>query len=212
MNKRSIQIVVCLFLTFAISSLKSQDHLEPVDGIFDLSSFEFEYHSKVRQVLFEGLTEHPAIRFQVMPSFMPESVLDIEWDKNTEKYILVYHEGDRMIWDNKKWKKTKIIAYRSVIDKASATLVQTLFEKVIKQTKIPKDEQAIGFDGAVYYFSRPQTGLPSGKIWSPIAGSKMDKLVDVGLQLVQLAKSKNETISFDQNFRNEIQQLIEALD
>ena len=64
-----------------ITTAQNDDHLKPVGGIYDIYDFEFEYYSKVRKVLFNGLTDSPEIRFQVIPSFIPESVLDIEFDR-----------------------------------------------------------------------------------------------------------------------------------
>ncbi len=91
----------------------SEDHLEPVGSIYDIYDFQFAYYSKVRKVLFEGLTNFPEIRFQVMPSFTPENVLDIEYDTENGKYYLVYHICEKMIWYNEKWDEIKVDKYRS---------------------------------------------------------------------------------------------------
>ena len=81
--------------------LKAQtykEHLEPLGTIYDIYNYQFEYYSVVRKVLFNGLTDIPIIRFQVMPSFTPENVLDIEYNREKNKYFIVYHICDKMIW------------------------------------------------------------------------------------------------------------------
>ena len=51
------------------------DHLEPVVGIFNIDDILFKYYSKVRKVLFDGLSDRPEIRYQVMPSFTLHGIL-----------------------------------------------------------------------------------------------------------------------------------------
>ena len=212
MNKTYRIIIALIFLSF-IHPLNAQDngdHLEPVKGIYDIYDFEFEYYSKVRKVVFNGLTDSPEIRFQVMPSFTPENVLDIEFDRDNSKYFVVYHICEKMIWYNKKWDKIKVKKYKTEIDKESVDLIKSLFDRAIAQTKFPKDK-TMGFDGTNYYFSINKLGLKSGAVWSPSDGTRMRKLVDIGYGLIKLAKTKEELVKMDMDLRKKIENLMEEL-
>jgi len=213
MNK-VYQIAVILFLLCRVGVTKAQsdwDHLEPVGGIYDIYDFQFEYYSKVRKVLFNGLTDKPEIRFQVMPSFTPESVLDIQFDRDNKKYYLVYHICEQMIWhSDKNWENVKVNKFKTEIGKESVDLIKFLFDIAIAQVKFPKEE-IMGLDGTNYYFSVDKYGLKSGTVWSPSKGSKMQRLVDIGNKLIELAKSKKEIVEIDEKFQQEIKKLISEL-
>ena len=212
MNKTYRIIIALIFLSF-IEPINAQDkgaHLEPVGGIYDIYDFQFEYYSKVRKILFNGLTDSPEIRFLVMPSFTPENVLDIEFDRDNSKYFIVYHICKKMIWYNEKWDKIKVEKYKTEIDKESVELIKSLFYIAIAQTKFPEDE-TMGLDGANYYFSINKFGLKSGTVWSPSDGTRMRKLVDIGYGLIKLAKTKEKLVKIDNDLRKKIENLIEEL-
>ena len=210
--KRICRFVIFVVLMFGISIGYCQDdddHLEPVNSIFGIYDFEFEYDIKVRKILFKGLTDTPEIRFQAMPSFTPESVLDIEFDSEKDKYFLIFHVCKRMIWYAKKWKKIKVRKYKIEIEGESAELIKSLFDIAISQVKFSKAEN-IGLDGANYYFSIYKFGLRTGTVWSPPNGSKLRNLVDVGYKLIELAKSKESPVRIDNEFRLKIESLIKV--
>ena len=69
---------------------ENDDHLVPVEGMFDIYDYRFDYYSKIRTILFNGLSDSPEIRFLVKPSFTPESMLSIEIDRETGKYYVYY--------------------------------------------------------------------------------------------------------------------------
>ncbi|HKJ80494.1 MAG TPA: hypothetical protein VJ954_00610, partial [Ignavibacteriaceae bacterium] len=85
---RKLYIVIFILFFFTINTIAQNkeplppppsskpNNLEPVDGIFNALNFKFEYYSKVRIILFKNLSDLPEIRFLVIPSFSPESVLD----------------------------------------------------------------------------------------------------------------------------------------
>ncbi len=179
------------------------DHLRPVRGFFSAYNFQFEYYIKIRRTLFKGLSDSPFIRFQVMPSFSPENVLDIEYDRETDQYYIVYHNGEKMIWKVDDWNNIEIKKYKKTIDKSSAELVKSLFEKAILQTKYA-DNEIPGTDGTDYYFSINDFGTKTGMVWSPSKGSLMGRLVEVGKELIRLAKSAEESISFNKEFIDSI--------
>jgi len=52
----------------------------------------------VKKILFQGLNYRPTIRFLIIPSFSPESVLGIAFDRTTKKQFLVYQVCDKNIW------------------------------------------------------------------------------------------------------------------
>jgi len=190
--------------------LELSDHLEPVDGIFNCYDFQVEYYSRVRKMLFENLTDRPEIRFLVMPSFTPENVLDIEYDRNNDKYFLVYHISEKMIWYNKDWDKTKIIEFRKDINKESVDLIKTLFKRAILQTKF-YDSELLGLDGETYYFSYFDNGLKTGSVWSPNGRTKMGRLVNIGSELIDLTKKDEKPVLIDGKLKQDILDLTNKL-
>lgn len=208
-----MNVIKTIFVTLFLASLfantyaqDNNDHLEPVGGIFDIKDFQFEYYSKIRKVLFKGLEDMPEIRFQVIPSFSPESVLDIELNKKTGKYNIIYHIGKKRIWYNDNWEKIKVHEYKKEIDKKTVESIKSIFALAISQTKYPT-ENASGFDGTNYYFSINEFGLKSGTTWSPPDGSRTKKLVDIGLELVELCQSKIEKIELNSELQKKIADL-----
>lgn len=202
-------VIICLtFLLINCTLMKSQtDHLEPLDGIFSIYNFEFEYSIKVRNILFEGLSDSPEIRFLILPSFSPENVLDVHYSKKHNKYFMVYHICDTMIWDNKDLKSIKVLEYKKEISKKSVDLIKSLFKNAVLKTKY-SDDKTIRLDGVVYYFSYNEMGIKSGKIWSPKVGSKMDRLVEIGLELIELSKNNDKNVEFNNALVDKIQRLV----
>lgn len=223
MNK-IYQFAAILILICNIGSAGAQitsEHLVPVKGIYNIYDYQFEYYSRVRNVLFKGLTDNPEIKLQVMPSFSPENVLVIEYDKNNDKYFLNFHICDQKIWSNKKWKRVKVNKFRSEIDQASVKLIKSLFEVAIAQVRYPDkvfdenglEEVIVMFDGTGYEFSvfTEFYGIRAGAVRSPNEGSKMGKLVAIGEQLIELAKSKKEKVSIDEDMRKSMEALTKEL-
>ena len=196
----------------------SDDYLVPVRGFYDVYDFSSEYYSKVRQILFNGLDDRPEIRFQVMPSFTSESVLDIEFDRKNNKYYIVYHICEQMIYRNQENPdKIRVNKFRTGIDKASVDLIKSLFDIAIAQVRYPEikktGEISIMADGTGYYFTLGWDGYPlrSGYTRSPSDGTKMKKLVDTGYELIELAKYERETVKIDEKLQQEIEELIDLL-
>ena len=175
---------------------KGFDNLEPVAGFFGIYDFEFEYYSKVKKVLFTGLSDSPEIRFQVFPSFSSEYVLDIEFNQEDNTYYLVYHIAETSIWDTDNWGTIEVNSTKKPISKEAAELVKRLFEKAILKTHYP-ERPRMGNDGTTYYFSVKEYGQRTGKVWSPSKGTKMSKLVAVGQILKKLSMDSKEQVEFD---------------
>jgi len=200
-------LILMLLCNIGITKAQNnEDHLVPVVGIYDIFDFQFEYYSRVRKVLFDGLTDSPEMRFQIMPSFSPESVLIIDDDS------IIYRICKQMIWRNENWKNVKVIKFKAAIDRKSVELIKSPFETAISQVRF-SGEYEKGFDGENYYFSIFELGYgtKSGTVWSPDKGSKMEKLVDVGNKLIELVKSSNEKVEIDNELQNEIETLIKEL-
>lgn len=208
-----IKLVLLLFILPLFCKAQTEnDHLEPIDSFWELFDYQFDYYPKVRKVLYEGLTEKPEVRFLVMPSFTPENVLDIQKEEGG-KYFLVYHIGEKRIWNNEKWDSVKVKEYKVEIDREPVELVKKLFLKAIFQTKY-KEKYDRGFDGVDYYFFAWHYGLKSGQIWIPSETEKpkMSKLVEIGNDLIELAKTGKEKVSFDKALIEKIKRLMVELE
>jgi len=199
---------------------KRDDHLKPVRGIFDIYhniyDWQIEYYLRVCKVLFNGLSDSPTIRFHVMPSFTPENVLVIEFDRDNDKYNIIYHICQQMIWNNEQWENVKVSRFKTEIDKESVKIIKTLFGKAIAQVSFPPaaeegEEVTIMADGIKYYFSIWEYGQKSGVVHSPNEGTKMGKLVAIGNKLIELTVSNKELVKFDDKLQKEIEELIDEL-
>lgn len=201
-------LLIFFIIIGTFGNLRAQDHLEPIRGVFDIYDYQFEYYLKVREILFEGLSDDPETRYLVMPSFTGENVLDISKD-NTDKYSIEYHVAEPSIWhsiqDKKKKVKVKVEKIKKEISTEDAQLITLLFKKAVANVKYP-DKKIYGFDGVNYYFTAQNQ---SGQIWSPQSGSKMAKLVEIGNRIITFAKS-NE-VELDKELVAKIKNLINEL-
>jgi hypothetical protein len=214
MKKTScILLSLAFYLSWSDQVLAQDDHLKPVNGIFSDLDFQFDYYSSVRRILFAGFSDNPEIRIVIIPSFITESALDIEQDKQTEKYFLLYNKANPSIWYSHGRKKINIDSVRIEIEYNSFLLIKKLLTKAIDQVRYQSDSlYAGGFDGTSYYFSVRDKGQRTGTTWSPVAGSKMSKLVEITKQLIQLMKPEPDIIEFDATFSKEIKDLINKLE
>jgi hypothetical protein len=194
--------IVCSLSAFA----QRGEYLEPVGGIFDIYSFEFEYHSKIRDILFKGLSDEPEVRFVGLPSFVQEYVFEIQQDEKTKKYFAVYQEVDSMIWFNERPDRIQVRTLKKEIRKESVDLIKQLFLSAIKLTRHPNNEPH-GFDGTNYYFSAQQDGIVSGKTWSPPDGSKLRRLTNISIELIALTCGSVSPILITGELRKEITKL-----
>ena len=191
----------------------SDEHLVPVSGFYE-TVFLNDYYSKVHEILFNGLDDRPVIRFQVTPSFEPESVLDIEFDKESGKYYMNYHICKQMIRENQdSLDKVLVNKFRTEIDKESVDLLKSIFNVAIARVRYPKinktGEILTMLDGIKYCFTLGLEGYPlrSGIAHSPSNGSKIKRLVNVGYQLINLAQSENKIVKIDGKLKKEIEKL-----
>lgn len=194
-----------IFTFFTISFASSQTHLEPVDGIFCMYDFKFEYYPKVREILLKDLYDSPEARYLILPSFSGETVVDVM--NIMEKYSLEYRKAETSIWyaHTRKNIEVNVKKITKNISKDDATLIINVFKKAILQVKYP-EKKIIGYDGENYYFSAENK---SGTIWSPQSNSKMSKLVEIGNDLIEFVL--NDKPNFDEDFIKRIQELDKEL-
>lgn len=183
---------------------RRSDHLKPVKNIWDLYDFELKYYLDLKKILLKDLP-NPLIRFMSLESFNPESVLEIHKSDNN-KYHLIFRFTDQIIWSNQNQANIELKEYKCCIDKSSAQLIKSLFVKAINQVKYPTYD-GFGLDGDQYFFFVEDLEMKAGRVWSP-STPKMKKLVEIGVQLIQLAKNNTAAISFDSEFIEEINNLI----
>jgi len=207
-----ILLSLLLFLCFSFRLNAQDDHLKPVEGIFSIPGYEFDYYSAVRKILFKGLPDYPDVRFVVIPSFTSELVLDIEFDKEKEQCYLYYHRANPSIWYNIGKKKITVDSTKKHINYSSFILIKTLFNYAISKAKYQQDSlTSVGVDGQTYFFSVSSIPDKTATIWSPAEGSKMAKLVKIANHLVDLARSESDEIEFDADYRKEIVELTNSL-
>lgn len=213
-KKRMRTIRIAIIILLAIYSgnriLAQSDHLEPVSGIFDSSDAHVEYFSKVKKILFQGLNNSPNIRFLIIPSFTPESVVVIEYDRTTKKFVLVYQVCDKNIWYNKNGETTHVTRKSKEINGESVEMIGKLFETAIQGVEFQKG-QFLGCDGDSYFFSVNINGSKTGMTWSPNKETKMRRLVNIGLELIKLATNEKTLVKLDGNLKAQIIQLTNDL-
>ncbi|MBF9221784.1 hypothetical protein [Hymenobacter ruricola] len=161
-----------------------EDHLLPSQGYFASYAHERPYYPKVQEALCAGLSDTPLARVVVLPSFSPEYALSLE--EKAHKYYLTYRVCLTSAWGALQRKETKPVAVSTVtveLGAPAAVAVASAFNKAILQTKYPAPTEgfSVRLDGTTYAFITFQrgVGLQSGETWSPVAGTKMGKLVAI---------------------------------
>ena len=206
--KRVLALVFILTITFSTTKIVAQsDHLEPANSIFNIMDYEFEYYSQVRNILFKDLDDNPEFRFLVMPSFSPENVLNIEFNREEDKYFIIFHIGSESIWYSENKEKIKVTERKKEISKKSVELIKELYKSAINKTAFIEKDYA-GLDGNTYYFSiNDLTGIT----WSPSEGTKMAELVLIGNELIKLTEGKESIIDINANLEQRITDLMKKL-
>lgn len=98
---------------------------------------------------------------------------------------------------------TNVVRTKKEISGESVKLVNKLFETAIEKVEFKK-EPFLGLDGENYFFSVNKFGLKTGMTWSPNKGTKMRRLVDIGLELVKLATNEKIFVQLDDNLKAQI--------
>ena len=212
-------LLISMIMVFSLpcTAQEYEDHLLPEISIFNIYDFSFESKTRLRKELFNGLSHSPEIRFIVLDSFSFDAVLQIEYDREKEKYSLIYHRlMKNIVIINENGETIEPKLYNSVIeiDKSSIDLIKSLFQAAINRTKwnMPTDRLTIGVDGTNYHFLVQDFGPKTGTIWSPPHDSKMGRLVMIGKRLIEFSQSESHTIQFDDDFKKIIMELIDDIE
>jgi hypothetical protein len=225
MKKFNFILVFITSLLFTVITKAQSDNLEPVNGIFSIYDYQFDYYSLVRKILFNKLSDNPEIRVLMLPSFSPERVLDIEESGTDNKFYLVFHKAEQSIWyaNESKWYSNESISYsnekskikidsaKKEISSTSVAAVKKLFKKAILQAKFLEDS-TVRLDGTTYYFSVEDLGQKTAKTWCPDAKSKTGRLVNIASRLIEFVNSNSAKVEFDPAFSQEIENLISELE
>jgi hypothetical protein len=207
--KKIILIIVIILPALANAQ---RDHLQPVPSIFDVRTEYLENYIQFREVLLKDLSSQPIARLIISPSFSPESVLEITYDYETERYILLYLKLSENFNYAKKKKKIKTISIQKEIDKQSAELIRDLFIKFIDKSKYYVEDKFHkgGSDGITYVFSAFNANIiKSGKVWSPRENTNMSELVNVSSDIINYTENTNQNITLPINIKQKISDLIE---
>lgn len=199
---KNLSFIFLLFSHFIFS----QNHLEPTNSFFDVYDYQYTYYSKIREVLFQGLTDNPKIRMVVIPSFEKEFVFQIEEDKIVKnKFVIIINEPiDNSIWNNNEGNtkdEIKIKTYKSSINEDDLNILYNLLYSTIIKTRFHTDNMS-GLDGTRYYLSIWDFGLKSSEIWSP-NNKNLKEIIFIMETIVDKAKSEEE-ISLSKKFKNSI--------
>jgi len=170
------------------------DHLEPVEGYFSSFDFQNERRLKVREVLFNGLTDQPLIRIVVWPTFSPIYLVSVDVVKSDTLLILREH---KKVWTS----KTEIpgVAERRVhISSRLALELNSIFQQYILRTRYPEFDIVIT-DGTTYYFTCfvLGKGLIAGMKHSPPEGSRVYQLTELADLLRAISSGENREINLD---------------
>jgi hypothetical protein len=205
-NKIAFTLLLLASTLPATYGQDSEQHLEPVQSIFSIPNYQFEYYSKVRQILAKDLSDYPELSFLTMPSFTEEKLLTIEKKQGSEKFQICYSIAQERIWYSKNRDKVKAKIIKKEIDSVSVNAVKKLYAKAINNARfIHKD--LIGFDGTTFYFfvAMNREGR-TAKVWSPDKNSTSGRLVKISNQIIELVLDKSK-VEFPAKLMKEISDL-----
>jgi len=199
-------LLIFVFFLFAFNSFCQ--NLEPNKSIFELYNYQFEYYSKIRTTLLEGLNDTPKIRFLVTPSFKEEYVFQIDDDKNSKNLFATLNLAKKSIWSSKKKTRLKSLKYKAIISNDDSNLLHLVFSAFIDKIHYEiKTIKMAGTDGTNYYLGVWDNGLKSGKIWSP-KNPNLNILIDVVDDLIRQLKIGKSNISISQKNRIELNKVL----
>ena len=204
-----MDIKALIFIALMILGIKNEiiaqsDCLDPIEEKdFRSSFYKLEYYYSIRNILFEGLTYKPEIRYIHSFGLGSPLVLDIEYNDSETKYFLILHTFSKRILFQKNIEEIQMHIYKKEISKESVDLIKELFETAIKNAKSGSNK--MGLDGTSYYFFVNNNQiLNGGTVWSPNKKSKMERLAKIGVELIKLTSSKTEIVEFDVKLTKEI--------
>jgi len=203
-----IKIVPFLFLLISLNGFAQNDHLEPVDGYFDMYNYRYEYYGNIRSILFNGLSESPEVRYFVLPSFETEYVLQVERGRDTKNQVIV-KRAKQSIWYTKDKSTIEVETWKNSLSQKDVDLIKQLYHNAIMKTQFVGHNTS-GADGTRFYFSVNNLGLNTGQTWSPSGDTKMGKLTQISEKLMEEVKSTTFA-GLSTSLRSQIKELTAAL-
>lgn len=162
--------------------IEIQDHLEPEIGDLVTYKFSLDYHSRIRSILLETLSERLTIRMVVLPSFSPEYVISL--DIIGDDYLVTKIELDSNLWYSTHPEQVKKSITTKIIKPELADSLLSLYILALSRTKYP-DEPMIIADGTRYHFAAgTPSGLRTATKHSPRTGTRIAQLVYITEKLI----------------------------
>ena len=177
---------------FASTGALATPRLEPCDkGFLD------EYNERVEAIAQSAMPGPPEFWVTAIPSFTPEWSVGLTTVNG--RHLLTHVELDRSFWHSS-WVESgpsqrindpskgyaKAKARTAVISAALRDALRTEWEKSINAAR---NSETYGFDGETYLFHLPGK---CASTWSPDAGTRSKKLVELVEQLARLARARGK--------------------
>jgi hypothetical protein len=205
------KIILLIILILPILVNAQRDHLQPIPSIYDIRNEYLENYIQFREIILKELSNQPIARLIIRPTFSPESVLEITYDYENERYIILYRKLLENFSNSKKQKKIKSISIKKDIDKESAELISKLFITFIDKSKYKVEDKFYKgvSDGITYYFSAFNDNIiKSGKVKSPEENTQMSELVNISSEIIKYVENTEENITLPLNIKRRISDLI----
>ena len=205
--KNVLLLPLCLISYFSVA----QDYLQPSAGFFEGNNSEraYPYHKAVRDNLYAGLRNQLTVRIVVLPSFLPEYLIALE--RAYTNYQLVFRTFDKSIWSSLDeqsgvLKPVKRVEWKQNISRDLGERLAEFFFVTISEARYPPVEYitlpdgkrkmatSVYADGVTYQCvaSVPGSAARSGRVYSPAAGSGMEKLVGLIELMGNVAKGNGQ--------------------
>jgi hypothetical protein len=209
MNFRAF-IIVLAILWIGCPAARSQDHLEPEEGILSMEEEDWEYTKRIRMILLKDAPFYHLARMVCLPSCAPEWAVSVV--REDERFVtpddkliffVEYAVVEKSLWGEGNLRDVKVKKSRASLDRKTAEALQEVWRLMLRSVRYP-DKDRDGLDGETYRFSRGvpllDRGLPSplvggfehGHIWSPDDASTTGELVAIGESLKKYALSRPE--------------------
>ena len=205
MNLKNLLLSLILITPNLLLAQINDKHLEPVNGIFDVTGNRIYYGSKVREYLIDGLYDYPKVRFFKFPSRDPEEVFNLTFDRSNNVWEIKYRTRGVMIHRLNESDITKfpIDEIHTIIPSELGESLYELCVQMINLTKFYENEKT-GMDGINYYFSVFDGKIKAGQIWSPRPNSKTGKLVKICEEVIKYITGELNSYSEILNDINEL--------
>ncbi|NBW37153.1 MAG: hypothetical protein EBR30_19450 [Cytophagia bacterium] len=209
---KKLIISLLLLLTFNSTSYSQSnnkiaidsDHLLPLRPAFGVFK---KHNQKIQSILFNGISD---FQFTQFLTYGAESVLVIELDTSNISnpyFSIVYHTCKSSIWASLIHKDSKEIIvekFRKPISKIDAIKIADLYSAALSKVC---ESNRTGIDGNSYQFA---TMTHAGTAWiagKPNAENKVDRLVLLNNELIELIKNDQEIFSLNGELSMKIEKL-----